>query len=111
MADETAQSYANHTRYFPIFQFFAAPILTIQAFLETSHLIRSPNRGQFWETLVAWALAVGLFSARAMAIRAQDRRPTASWTVALPYHRRPRWRWFRVHPVSASARPRWADSG
>ena len=73
MADETAQSYANHTRYFPIFHFFAAPILTIQAFLETSHLIRSPNRGQFWETLVAWALAIGLFSARAMAIRAQDR--------------------------------------
>ena len=73
MADQTAQSYANHTRYFPIFHFFAAPILTIQAFLETSHLIRSPNRGQFWETLVAWALAVGLFSARAMAIRAQDR--------------------------------------
>ena len=73
MADDTTQSYANHTRYFPVFHFFAFPILTIQAFLETTHLVQSPSRGQFWVTLVAWALAAGLFSARAMALRAQDR--------------------------------------
>ncbi len=72
MAD-TPQTFANHTRYFPLFHFFASPILTINAALETYQLVQTPSRDEAWGALLAWGLAAGLLSARAMALRAQDR--------------------------------------
>ncbi|MFN8581242.1 MAG: DUF6526 family protein [Gemmatimonadaceae bacterium] len=69
----TSQNYDNHTRYFPPFHFFAFPIVAIHALLQTWALVRAPVLGQLWAALVAWALALGLLSARVMALRVQDR--------------------------------------
>jgi len=70
---ETTQNFSNHTRYFPLFHFFASPILYANAMFRTYHLVQSPSGPDAWQTLVALALAAGLTSARIMALRAQDR--------------------------------------
>ncbi len=71
MAD--SQTFANHTRYFPLFHFFAFPIVAAHAAMQTYYLIRSPGTGQLWSALVAWAIVAGILSARVMALRVQDR--------------------------------------
>ncbi|MFN8574033.1 MAG: DUF6526 family protein [Gemmatimonadaceae bacterium] len=67
------QTYASHTRYFPLFHFFAFPIVTAHAVMQTYYLTRAPGTGQLWSALVAWAIAMGVLSARVMAVRVQDR--------------------------------------
>lgn len=67
------QSYANHARYYPPFHFFALPVVLIHAVVQTVLLVRAPSGSQGWSAVVAWAIAFGIFSARAMALRAQDR--------------------------------------
>lgn len=71
MAD--TQNFNNHARYFPLFHFFASPVLYANAMFCTYKLVQSPNANLAWQTLVAWGLAAGLLSARVMALRTQDR--------------------------------------
>jgi hypothetical protein len=72
MAD-SPQTFANHTRFLPMYHYFALPVLWIHAFVQTYQLARSPSGGQLWAALIAWALAIGMLSARVMALKAQDR--------------------------------------
>jgi len=71
MAD--TQTFENHTRYFPLFHFFASPILYANAMFWTYKLVQTPNVNLAWQALVAWGLAAGLLCARVMALRTQDR--------------------------------------
>jgi hypothetical protein len=72
MADRV-QTYASHRRYIPEFHFFALPILLINAVMMLWEFARHPAFVSAWTALVALALVVGIWTARAMALRAQDR--------------------------------------
>ena len=67
------QTYATHRRYIPEFHFFALPVLIANAVLRLWEFARHPGRDSGWLAVVAVALAVGIWTARAMALRAQDR--------------------------------------
>ena len=72
MADRV-QTYASHRRYIPEFHFFALPVLIVNAVLMLWALARHPGFDPAWRALVALALVIGIWTARAMALRAQDR--------------------------------------
>ena len=67
------QNYGNHTRFFPLFHFFALPILLANFLVAAWRVVRTPTLPTFWSALVAAALAAGVLAARAMAISVQDR--------------------------------------
>ncbi|MFL5477706.1 MAG: DUF6526 family protein [Gemmatimonadaceae bacterium] len=72
MADRV-QTYGTHRRYLPAFHFFALPVLLANSILKLWDFARHPATITAWAALVAIAIAVGLFTARTMALRAQDR--------------------------------------
>jgi hypothetical protein len=67
------QSFGNHARFFPMFHFFAFPIVAGNALVELWHLVQAPGGAQLWTALVAVALMLAVFASRVMALRAQDR--------------------------------------
>jgi uncharacterized membrane protein YciS (DUF1049 family) len=68
------QSFANHGKYFPAFHFFVIPVLA-------ANLVRvlyvwgksGFSLAGFLQVLVAFVLPLGFLSARAMALKVQDR--------------------------------------
>jgi hypothetical protein len=72
MADST-QTYKNHTRFFPPFHFFVTPVLLANVLNAIRHVWLAPNLSTAFILLVAVALLLGMFSARAMALAVQDR--------------------------------------
>jgi hypothetical protein len=72
MADRV-QSYASHRRYIPQFHFFVLPVLIANVIVTLVEFIRHPRVITGWIVVVAVALAIGIWTARAMALRAQDR--------------------------------------
>ncbi|HEX6573813.1 MAG TPA: DUF6526 family protein, partial [Gemmatimonadaceae bacterium] len=67
------QSYRSHTRYHPWHHFVVLPILAINFGTEVSRLIDNPSGRQAWQVVVAFALVIFSFTARGMALKAQDR--------------------------------------
>jgi len=72
MAKRT-QTYKNHARFFPPFHFFVLPVLLLNFMNATRHVWLAPNRSTGFAALVAAGLLMLGFSARAMALRVQDR--------------------------------------
>ena len=72
MADQT-QSYASHRRWLPAFHFFVLPVLFINFMFAVARLVRTPDLQTAWLAVVAFALFLGIFYARSMPLRAQDR--------------------------------------
>jgi hypothetical protein len=72
MADRV-QTYPSHRRYIPEFHFFALPILGINVILTVIELFRAPGFTTMWLVLLSLALVIAAWTARAMALRAQDR--------------------------------------
>ena len=73
MADAT-QSYATHRRFFPLFHFFAIPILGINLVVRIVYAwMHRGARLVWWEIAVALALIAVALSARVMALTVQDR--------------------------------------
>jgi hypothetical protein len=70
---ESGQTYSNHTRFFPLFHFFAAPILSANLVLAVVQLVRAPSPGTVWNAVFAAGLVGGLTAARLMALQVQDR--------------------------------------
>ena len=68
-----AQNYKNHTRFFPPFHFFVMPVLLINVIIEGRQLWADPNRSAGFAFVLALALVMLALSARAMALKAQDR--------------------------------------
>jgi hypothetical protein len=68
-----AQNYANHTRFFPPFHFFVMPVLLINVIIEGRQLWADPNWSSGFALLLALALLMLALTARAMALKAQDR--------------------------------------
>jgi hypothetical protein len=67
------QTYANHRRFFPMYHFFALPVLLINVIVAAVQFARAPSLMTGWIVVVALALALGIFSARYFPLRAQDR--------------------------------------
>lgn len=72
MADQV-QTYASHRRYIPQFHFFVLPVLIANVVVTLVEFVRHPRVITGWIFVVAVALAIGIWTARAMALRAQDR--------------------------------------
>ena len=67
------QSYASHRRYIPEFHFFVLPVLLANIVVTVIEFVRHPRFITAWIAVVAIALGIGIWTARAMALRAQDR--------------------------------------
>jgi uncharacterized protein DUF6526 len=67
------QNFSNHRKFFPIFHFFVAPVLLLNAGNAGRHLWMSPNRSTAFAFVVALAIAGAAFAARLMALKVQDR--------------------------------------
>ena len=67
------QSYANHTRYYPLFHFVVLPILGLNLLLQIVMIFRHPNRWSVWNAIVAFGLAALAYTTRMMILRVQDR--------------------------------------
>jgi len=72
MAD-SGQNYGNHTKFFPLFHFVAAPITMLYFINEVRHLWMNPNRSTAFAALVAFGILAAVFASRLMALRVQDR--------------------------------------
>jgi uncharacterized protein DUF6526 len=73
MADTDTQSYSNHARFVPLFHFVAGPILIANFVTALIRLVRSPAVDTLMAALVALALVLMGFYARAFALAVQDR--------------------------------------
>lgn len=67
------QSFANHTRWFPLYHFVASPIVLLYAVHSIVHLVGSPSTGHALEALFAIGVAAAVLSSRIMAITVQNR--------------------------------------
>lgn len=67
------QTYANHTRYSPLFHFVASPILFGNLLLTGWWLYREPSLITAWAFVLAIGLEALLLVSRLMALRVQDR--------------------------------------
>lgn len=72
MAD-SGQTYANHTRFFPLFHYVAFPILAMNMLVALWGVVRAPSVSSLWGFVVAFALVVLALAARTMALAVQDR--------------------------------------
>jgi hypothetical protein len=68
-----AQSYSNHTRWFPLFHFVASPILLACLIWAIWNAIRLPSADHWWMAVFAIGVFLAALASRAMAVRVQDR--------------------------------------
>jgi hypothetical protein len=74
MAEKAPQSFANHTRFDPLFHFFVIPVAATSFVITIWNLIRGPlNFGAVWMVIVAMAALVAAFKIRLYALKVQDR--------------------------------------
>jgi len=68
------QNFATHSRFHPLFHFFAFPILALNLLLQLYMAIRHPMvLVAWWNAIVAAAILAGCFLARYYGLRNQDR--------------------------------------
>jgi hypothetical protein len=72
-AASRAQSYATHRRHFPLFHYFALPILFANVAVAVGHAIRRPTMWNAWLVVVSLALVAGLVASRASTLHVQNR--------------------------------------
>ena len=72
MAERT-QSYKNHAAIFPLFHYFALPVMFINVLVQARHLYYGVTRSNGWSLIFAIGLLALAISARVMALTVQDR--------------------------------------
>jgi hypothetical protein len=70
---ESAQSYRNHTRWFPPMHFFVTPVLLLNVLVAVRGVVVAPSGSSGFALVVAMALLILALSARMMAMTVQDR--------------------------------------
>jgi hypothetical protein len=81
---EATQSYGTHRRFFPLFHFFAIPILTINLVVRIIYAwMHRGARLVWWEVAVALALLAVAFASRIMVLTVQDRLIKLEETIRL----------------------------
>jgi hypothetical protein len=68
-----SQTYANHRRFFPLFHFFALPIIVLNVAVLFVQLLRRPTLGETWPLIFAIGVAAGFLACRASIVTVQDR--------------------------------------
>jgi hypothetical protein len=69
----STQSYANHTRWYPVHHFVAAPIIAANLVWRTMQAVRQPTGETIWTAVVALGLVALLVAARMQALTVQNR--------------------------------------
>ena len=67
------QSFANHTRWHPIFHFFIAPVMLINFVVVFVGFIRNPGLAEGWWVVVMAAFVALIALVRLNPLKAQDR--------------------------------------
>ena len=67
------QTYANHTRWHPLFHFFLVPIMSINLIWSIVLCYQYPGWTQCWWVVVSVALVVMMFLVRTNSLKVQDR--------------------------------------
>ena len=80
MAEKKPQTFANHTRFDPLFHFFLIPVFGLGLLLALIHFFAHITEGDFHEhfhafllILLALALLVAVFKIRLYSLKVQDR--------------------------------------
>jgi hypothetical protein len=73
MADPVPQNYGNHTRWDPLFHFFALPVIGLTVIVTIVHLVHRPNWFSGWLVIFSLAIVILTFKARLYALKVQDR--------------------------------------
>lgn len=73
MSTANEQSFKNHTRWDPVFHFFAAPVVLLTVLGSIWHAWRSHSYWNWWMVLVYVAAAVVMVRLRMYALMVQDR--------------------------------------
>ena len=68
-----SQSYANHTRWFPVWHFLVAPILLVYVGFMVREAVKAPSLATAADAIVAMAIALGITLGRVMALTVQNR--------------------------------------
>jgi len=71
--EKNQQSLANHTRYDPLFHFFALPLSVVLLVWTITHAVRHFSHEALALIVFALLLAVTIFKARTYALKVQDR--------------------------------------
>lgn len=69
----TSQSFANHTRWHPVFHFFVLPVMLINFFWAVIQFAKAPDKNSGWWIVVSLALVLLAFVARTNSLKVQDR--------------------------------------
>jgi hypothetical protein len=81
---EATQSYGTHRRFYPLFHFFAIPLLVINLIVRIIYAWNHREvRLVWWEIAVALALLAVAFASRIMVLTVQDRLITLEETTRL----------------------------
>jgi hypothetical protein len=81
---EATQSYGTHRRFYPLFHFFAIPLLVANLIIRVVYAwMHRGARLVWWEIAVAVALLAVAFAARVMVLTVQDRLITLEETLRL----------------------------
>jgi hypothetical protein len=80
MAEQKPQTFANHTRWDPLFHFFLIPVFALGLVMAIVHLIAHLKESDFRDNvhaamliLLATAFLIWIFKTRLYALRVQDR--------------------------------------
>lgn len=73
MPEKMPQTYANHTRFDPLFHFFTIPVFAINLLLMLVQVFKYPRLLHGWFVILSAAALVAAFKIRVYALKAQDR--------------------------------------
>src|SRR5205807_10346044 len=73
MAEKVSQTFANHTRFDPLFHFFLTPIFALSTIAAIVLFIWHPSLESGWRFVLIAAGTVAIFKIRLYALRVQDR--------------------------------------
>ena len=73
MIANRTQTYANHRRVFPLFHYFAAPILALNIVYTAIIAFRAPGKATIWSFIFAIGVGASLLAARTMVLIVQNR--------------------------------------
>jgi Family of unknown function (DUF6526) len=73
MAERIPQTFANHTRWDPLFHFFLAPIFLLSTLAAIVLFIWHPSAHSAWHFVLIAAGTVAVFKIRLYALKVQDR--------------------------------------
>jgi hypothetical protein len=73
MGEKVPQTYANHTRWDPLFHYFVFPVAAIHFLISVWKLIREPGVETAWLVVLALAAVIAVLKIRTNALAVQDR--------------------------------------